>query len=187
METVLGESYRSTEGKGFLREESFLNIIVLSNEDDSSPEAWNHYAAFLDKLRPDNADGTKSWSMHFFGVLSMTDSCSSSDWGYKYPGYKYMQMSDYSGGVKGSLCGTDLYKSVSGIKARMIQILTDYKLDRKPNIDTIKVYVNGVAVKKDDANGWSYIADKNLVRFNGTAVPSADDGIRVDFTPMEAE
>ncbi len=187
METVRGAWSRAPEGKGFLREESFLNIIVLSNEDDSSPEAWNYYAAFLDKLRPNNADGTKSWAMHFSGVLSMADSCSSSDWGYKYPGYRYMQLADFSGGTKGSLCGTDLYKSVSSFKARMIQILTDYKLDRKPNLDTIKVFVNGFPVAKDEANGWSYIVANNLVRFNGTAVPKADDGIRVDFTPIESE
>lgn len=187
METVLSDSYLETEGRGFLRDDSFLNIIILSNEDDSSPGGWNQYATFLDKLRPNQADGSKSWAMHYFGVLSLSDTCSSSAWGYKFPGLKYMQVVDYSGGVKASLCGTDLYKSVTGIKARMIQILTDYKLNRSPKIETIKVYVNNIEVPKDDANGWSYIADKNLVRFNGTAIPNAEAGIRVDFTPLEAE
>lgn len=187
MATVLSETYLATEGKGFLRDDSFLNIIVLSNEDDSSPEAWNVYADFLDKLRPNHEDGSKSWAMNFFGVLSLQDSCSSSDWGYKYPGTKYMQLVDYSGGYKGSLCSTDLYKSVSSIKARIIQILTDYHLDRLPTVDSIRVFVNGNEVLKNNENGWSYIAERNLVRFNGTAVPKADDGIRVDFVPLEAD
>lgn len=187
MATVLSDSYLATEGKGFLRDDSFLNVIVLSNEDDSSPEPWTAYATFLDKLRPDFKDGSKSWAMNFFGVLSMNDNCSSSDWGFKNPGIKYMELVNYSGGFKGSLCGTDLYRSVTSIKARIVQILTDYKLERLPNIDTIRVYVNGIEVPKNDTNGWSYIADKNLVRFNGSAVPKADDGIRVDFTPSEAD
>jgi hypothetical protein len=187
METVLSESYRSTEGKGFLREGSFLNIIVLSNEDDASPKPWTHYADFLNKLRPDHEDGTKAWTLNFFGVTSMQDNCLSNDWGDKFPGYKLMEMADYSGGVKGSLCGLDLFKSVSSIKARIIQILTDYKLDKKPRVDTIRVYVAGNEVLKDDVNGWSYIADKNLVRFNGKSVPKAEEGIRVDFLPEEAE
>lgn len=186
MESVLSESYRKTEGKGFLRDDSYLNIIVLSNEDDKSPKPWNYYASLLDKLRPDHADGTKAWSMNFFGVLSQQDTCSSSQWGFKEPGVKFMEMVNYSGGVKGSLCGNDLYRSVSSIKARIIQILTDYNLDRKPRIDTIRVYVAGKEIAKDDVNGWSYIASSNLIRFNGTSVPNAEEGIRVDFLPEEA-
>lgn len=186
MEVVLSDSYQATEGKGFLRDGSFLNVIVLSNEDDSSSKPWKHYAEFLDKLRPNHADGTKSWALNFFGITSMQDSCSSSEWGDKFPGYKLMQLVDYSGGVKGSICGTELYKSVSSLKSRIIQILTDYKLNKLPREETIKVYVNGNIIAKDDVNGWSYIKDLNLVRFNGTSVPAAEAGIRVDFQPLEA-
>ncbi|MBL7542292.1 MAG: hypothetical protein JNL11_00680 [Bdellovibrionaceae bacterium] len=187
MEMVLSETYRNTEGKGFLRDDSFLNIIVLSNEDDSSPGAWQYYADYLDKLRPNHADGTKAWSLNFFGVLSMQDTCDSSSWGLKFPGYKFMDLVSYSGGVQGSLCGLDLYKSVSSIKSRIIQILTDYKLDRKPQESSIRVYVDGIEIPKDSINGWAYIAAGNLIRFNGTSVPKAEAGIRVDFLPHATE
>lgn len=188
IEAVLSESYRNTEGKGFLRDDSYLNIIVLTNEDDKSPQGWKYYAEFLDKLRPNHADGTKSWSLNFFGILDQKDPCDTSQWGgYKEPGAKFMELVNYSGGVKGSICGNDLYKSVSSIKARIIQILTDYKLNKKPNVDTIRVYVSGREIPKNDVNGWSYIKELNLVRFNGTSVPKAEEGIRVDFLPAEAE
>ncbi|OYZ23986.1 MAG: hypothetical protein B7Y39_02910 [Bdellovibrio sp. 28-41-41] len=186
MEAVLSESYRNAEGKGFLRDDSFLNIIVLTNEDDKSAKPWNYYASMLDKLRPNHTDGTKAWTMNFFGVLSQQDNCSSSEWGFKEPGVKFMEAVTYSGGISGSLCGNDLYRSVSTIKARIIQILTDYKLDRKPKVDTIRVYVAGLEVPKNDSNGWSYLATENLIRFNGSAVPGAEQGIRVDFLPDEA-
>lgn len=186
MEAVLSESYRKTEGKGFLRDDSFLNIIILSNENDKSPNPWNYYANVLDKLRPNHSDGTKSWSMNYFGILSQQDNCSSNPWNYKEPGVKYMEAVTYSGGISGSLCGSDLYRSVSTIKARIIQILTDYKLDRKPKVDTIRVYVAGLEVPKNDTDGWSYLATENLIRFNGSAVPGAEQGIRVDFLPDEA-
>tara|TARA_B110001454_G_C12723326_1_gene436712 strand:+ start:76969 stop:77931 length:963 start_codon:yes stop_codon:yes gene_type:complete len=186
IEAVLSESYRKTEGKGFLRDDSFLNIIVLTNEDDKSAKPWNYYANFLDRLRPNHEDGTKSWTMNFFGVLSQQDNCSSSEWGFKEPGVKFMEVVNYSGGISGSLCGNDLYRSVSTIKARIIQILTDYKLDRKPRVDTIRVYVGGVEVPMSDVDGWTYVAESNLIRFNGTAIPGAEQGIRVDFLPDEA-
>lgn len=186
MEAVLSDDYLSTEGAGFLRPDSFLNIIILSNEDDSSSHSWDYFAKFLDKLRPNKSDGLKSWSLHYFGVLSDQDACSSSEWDYRYPGYKYMNLVDYSGGQKASLCSQDLYKSVSNIKARIIQILTDYKLDKIPNISTLKVYVDEKEVPNNEKNGWSYLATENLIRFNGTSVPSADSKIRVDFTPKES-
>lgn len=188
MVKVLSPDYLQGEGKGFLREDSYLNVIVLSNEDDESQYNWNYYAEFLDKLRPDYDDGSKSWALHFFGVLSFQDKCPSGDWSfYKSPGFKFLELVNYSSGFSGSICDTNLYKPFAGIKARVIQVLTDYKLNVLPNIETIKVYINQVLIEKNDVNGWSYIKEKNLIRFNGTAIPKADDAIKVDFKPMEAQ
>lgn len=188
MVKVLSPDSLNGEAKGFLREDSYLNIIVLSNEDDESKYGWNYYAEFLDKLRPDYEDGSKSWALHFFGVLSFQDNCPSGDWSfYKSPGFKFLELVGYSSGMSGSICDNTMFKALSGIKARVIQVLTDYKLNRVPNIDTIKVFINGNLVEKNDVNGWSYIQDKNIIRFNGTAIPKADDSINVDFKPAEAQ
>lgn len=188
MVKVLSEDYLTTEGKGFLRPDSFLNIIVLSNEDDQSKYPWNYYAEYLDKLRPDDEDGTKSWAMHFFGVLSLQDNCPSGDWSnYKSPGYKFLELVNYSSGVSESICGSSLYKSISGIKARVVQILKDYKLNTLPEVSTIRVYINDKLIPEDEVNGWTYIKSKNIIRFNGSSVPKLDDAIRVDFKPREAQ
>lgn len=188
MTSVLSDDYASGEGKGFLREDSFLNIIVLSNEDDESKSSWSYYAEFLDKLRPDYDDGTKSWAMHFFGVLSFDDPCPSGDWGfYKSPGFKFLELVKYSSGSSGSICGSNIHKSLSSIKARIIQVLTDYKLNVPPNLETLKVYINNHLVPQDATNGWVYVKEGNLIRFNGTSVPKSDDSIRADFKPLEAQ
>lgn len=188
MVKVLSPDYLEAEGKGFLRKDSFLNVIILSNEDDSSIYGWTHYAEFLDKIRPDYDDGTKAWALHFFGVLSFQDKCPSGDWSfYKSPGFKFLELVKYSSGMSASICDANLYKAFSGIKARVIQVLTDYKLNAIPNIDTIKVYINDQLIENNSINGWSYIKDKNVIRFNGTAIPKADDSIKVDFKPAEAQ
>ncbi|MCB0369192.1 MAG: hypothetical protein KDD45_06980, partial [Bdellovibrionales bacterium] len=188
MNSVLTNNYVNEQGVPFLRSDSFLNIIALSNEDDSSQYEWKYYAEFLNKLRPDFEDGSKSWALHFFGVLSLNDSCPSGDWSfYKSPGYKYMELANYSSGFTGSICGNDLYKSLSAIKARVIQVLTDYKLKDIPDLSTLRVYINDQLVPEDINNGWSYIRENNVIRFNGNYVPKSDDSIRVDFKPAEAQ
>ena len=187
MTLVLSDDYQKTEGEGFLRSDSFLNIIALSNEDDQSTNGWTNYAEFLDKLRPNYADGSKSWAFHFFGVLSFQDNCSSGDWNYyKSPGFKFLELVNYSKGFSGSLCSNEISKSLTNIKARIIQVLTDYKLEKLPVISSISVSVNDHIVPQDSTDGWQYIEGGNLIRFYGSAIPAANATIKVDFKPREA-
>jgi hypothetical protein len=76
---------------------------------------------------------------------------------------------------------------VTHIKARIIQVLTDYKLTRKPDLATVRVYANNQLVPHDATNGWDYIADGNLIRFYGSWIPASDVVIRVDFKPATAD
>jgi hypothetical protein len=99
-----------------------------------------------------------------------------------------MQLADLSGGNKESICSNNLAGAVNNIKARIVQIITDFYLANRPLEATIRVAVNGQLIAKSDINGWFYFQDgeKYVVRFNGTAVPPADADIRIDYTPAEA-
>jgi hypothetical protein len=187
LEAALSMSYLSSEGAGFLRDDALLAVIELSDENDKSQGDANHYASMLDKLKPQAEDGRKSWIFNFIGVLADSPQCRTFN-NYSEPGAVQMQLADMSGGNKESICSTNLSSAVTNIKARIIQILTDYYLSEKPQVVTIQVAVNGQLVPQDSANGWSYIEDgsKYIVRFNGTAVPPADADIRIDYKPAQA-
>lgn len=186
LETALSTSYLSTGGAGFLRDDALLAVIELSDEDDKSTKTASYYATFLDKLKPASVEGRKSWIFNFIGVLENTSACRTFN-DYSEVGLIQMQLAEISGGNKESLCSSNLSSAVSNIKARIVQILTDFYLKSRPLKHTLKVMVNGKLVSESVTNGWTYIEDgaKYIIRFTGEAVPPADADIRVDFTATD--
>ena len=72
-ETVLSAGYAGGEGKGFLRDDALLVVIVLSDEEDKSRSvatAVDYYKNFFDSVKRPWADGSRSWVLNFIGVLS---------------------------------------------------------------------------------------------------------------------
>lgn len=192
MKSVLSEAYQNSEGQNFLRNDSLLVIIYLTNEDDKSEHinsgnAGNqakHYSDFLDNLKPVWSNGERSWIFNFVGITSLNDTCNTGDFsGYKEPGLRLMEMANKSKGRVESICQVNLGYAVSNIKARIMQFLTDYKLNKVPNLSSIKVFINGAEIPMDNTNGWSYISQLNVIRFNGNIIPKSDADIRIDFTP----
>lgn len=184
--SVLSPSYLAGEGAGFLREDALLAIIALSNEDDYSSGSTQSFADFLETVKPPFTNYTKAWVVNFIGVPSMDSMCSSG-LDYKEPGLRWMDLATKSQGRVESICNSSLSFAVENVKKRIIEIITDFKLGRKPVLETIKVYLNGSLIPQSTVNGWEYIEDGFLIRFHGTAVPGADVRIKVDFTPAEAQ
>lgn len=186
LKRVLSKSYLEKEGQGFLRDEALLVINVLGNEDDQSLGSVSDYAAMLNQLKGAQHDSvTGGWVLNFIGVLEDSYLCRTfSD--ASRPGFRYIELADKSGGIKESICTTNLTDAVSHIQVKVISVLTDFKLSKKPRLDSIKVLINGVNIPQDAVNGWSYIESANVIRFNGSSVPSSDAIISVDFVPAEA-
>lgn len=187
MGMALSPSYLANEGRGFLRNDALLVVIALSDEDDksavSSPSS--HYARFLDSIKAPWVDGSRSWVFNFIGVIPTSTNCSTFN-DYAEVGYEFVSLVEASGGVQESICSSNLGNAISNIRARIYQILTDFKLTSKPILDSIVVKINGAVVPRSKTNGWDYISANNSIRFYGTAVPAADASIRVDFKPSEA-
>lgn len=184
LEMALSPDYLSTGGAGFLRDDALLAVIELSDENDKSGQTAAYFANFLDKLKPVGVDGRRSWIFNYIGVLENSAACRTFN-DYSEVGTILMQLADISGGNKESLCSNSLASAVSNIKARIVQILTDFFLRTKPAKTSIRVHVNGIAVAESATNGWTYVedGDKHIIRFSGNAIPPADADIRIDYTP----
>jgi hypothetical protein len=182
---ALSPSYLAAEGAGFLRDEALLSLVLLTNENDYSDISPAKVGAFLDELKPPiQAQRTtyRNWVANHLGVLDLEGSCRSSE-GFNEPSEEFMALADISGGIKASICDSSFGDAVANIKKRLIEVLTDFRLPRQPIEDSIKVFVNGKEIPEDDLNGWSYIKEGNLIRFNGNALPNPDAKIAIDFTP----
>ncbi|MBX2987441.1 MAG: hypothetical protein KF802_06060 [Bdellovibrionaceae bacterium] len=187
---VLGNGYQNGEGQGFLRDDALLSIIAMSTEDDKSSNlsgGLTGFSNFLDGLKGFYDDGSRRWNLSFVGILSLTGSCSTlPDIGYNEPGVRWMNLAAMSQGLTASICSGDLSSAAATIRARIAQIITDFYLSKKPDLDTLVVLVNGVSVPRSNVDGWDYDPVRNVVRFYGSAIPSADSAIRIDFKPAEA-
>lgn len=186
--SVLSDSYLNGDGRGFLRKEALLAVIALTNEDDQSAQSVDDVIRSLDQLKGHFDNGDRAWTLNLIGTLSNSGTCeTNTENGYIERSDKYIELAQKSKGVTESICSTNLVPAVRNIKSRIIQVLTDYKLDRVPNIASIQVFANNVLVPRSNLNGWDYIADGNLIRFYGTYIPAADVMVRVDFLPAGAD
>lgn len=187
--SVLSPDYLANDGVGFFREDALLAIIAVSNEDDYSSGSVADYAEFLEELKPKFKGTTQAWLVNFIGVPNLESSCTTAPTPggeFREPGSRWIELAGLSGGRVEAICDSTLANAVDNVRKRIVQVLTDFHLGRKPKVETIKVRVNGVEVPKSNVNGWDYIAEGYIVRFYGSAVPGADDKISVDFTPAEA-
>jgi len=187
LKTVLSPTYLNGLGAGFLREDALLAVLALSNEDDYSSGSVASYVDFFDTLKPKFKGTTQAWLVNFIGVPSLSSSCSTAlDGVYKEPGLRWIELANQSGGRVEAVCDSTLSQAVSNVRQRIVEILTDFHLDREPNVATIVVKINGAVVPRSTDNGWEYVSDGQFIRFHGSFVPTATDRIAVDYSPAGA-
>ncbi len=172
--------------KGFWRDDAVLALIFLSDEDDIGATTVADFEKYMDQVKKPFPSGQKGWVANFLGLLDINPTCTSGPFAYPAPGFKYMQLVDYTAGVKESICTSSLDVAVQNVKVRILEFLKDFYIPRIPIVSTIKVYKNGVLVPASTTDGWEYLPANHTIRFHGTAVPNSSDKIKVDFQPLEA-
>lgn len=188
MARVFSPAYQSGDGRGFIRDGALLAVIALSSENDWSTTSVATMKTTLDTLKPPFNETTSAWVLNFIGVPSLASSCSSStDGGYREPGLKWIELVNISGGVVEPICDTNLGKAAANVRKRIVEIMTDFPLGRRPLIETIRITINGKQIPQSTTNGWEYLAEGHIIRFHGNAVPGADDIVYIDYKPAEAK
>jgi hypothetical protein len=139
----------------------------------------------LNALKPPTVAGSRpNWIYNFIGVLSLSGNCATIE-DFIDVGIRHIEMVNASGGIKASICDSSLKQAVENIDRKMIEVLSEQFLSRRPNISTLQVLVNGVEVPRSTTNGWEYFAETNSIRFFGFYQPRPNDVVTVNFTPAE--
>lgn len=170
--------------QGLIRPEALLSVVFLSDEEDQSDDGVDFVAA-LNALKPPLPSGDRSWLVHFLGVMPNDSRCRTSEWNFSSPGMRYIQLVEASGGASDSICDGNFERALKNVRARILEVQTEFKLGRRANENSIVVRVNGVIVPKDPLNGWSYRDDLRSIRFHGSAIPGPNDRIQIVFDPAE--
>ncbi|MCM2281720.1 MAG: hypothetical protein NDI61_07725 [Bdellovibrionaceae bacterium] len=182
---------------GFPRQDAFLSVIIVSDEDDFSHDAQasisgqysnvglhttQSYVDFLDQLTL-STSGARSYNVNTISILDQTclDTLNASFPGRRI-GVRYQELATATNGIIGSLCG-DFAATLADISNRILELTTAFYLNREPNPESIVVLINGAQIPNDPVNGWQYNASNNSITFHGTAVPAAGSQITVRFDP----
>ncbi len=189
----------------FLRPDSFLAVIIVSDEDDFS---WNgtsnksgsgpndpalypisQFVGFLDTI----TGTTGALRRYNVSSIAIFDSACQAQLNAQSSGrligVRYGQLADATSGIKSSLCG-NFGAALSTIADQIISLATQFYLTRIPKPETITVKVNGVDVPEANVNplgdgGWTYKADSNSILFVGfNYIPPKDAIINVHYDPV---
>lgn len=190
-------SNATNQTMGFPRADAYFAVIMLSDEDDFS---WNgtgskdgmyndpalytvqSYVDFLDALTG-STTANRKYNVHSIAALDSACVAALGNAGQKIA-TRQNGLATATGGTLNSICG-DFGTTMSAISNKIIELSTQFYLDRTPAAGTLRVFVGGIEVPVDATNGYTYNASNNSITFHGTAVPSAGAQISVSYTPTE--
>jgi hypothetical protein len=156
---------------GFLREDAKLAVVVISDEEDFSPQPVSAYETFLLGLK--GGDRTQVSFSAIVGPsdLSLCPRASSS-------GNRYIQVAQDTGGVVENICTPDWADSLDRISENAFGANRSFPLEERPSDSTrIVVRVDGSEV----TSGWTYDAATNTVLFNPGAAPLPGATVEITY------
>lgn len=174
---------------GFVRNNSKLIIIILSDADDNDSTATAASTiAFLDSLRPDTVDESTGRLIDNYSVNVVIDNqaspgpvaCVGSE-----DGIKFRELANLSGGSIMDICAADFSSGLTQLSENIAQFVSQVLLKSEPQVSTLQVIVDGVNIPQNATNGYSYVASGNKIVFNGSAIPTQNSVVSVTYTPTD--
>lgn len=191
---------KSIDGRNqsLIRDESFLSIIVVSDEEDDgiglrqpdgftginylergfTSHAYTH-ENLINFLKEVKGNGNFAISA-VTGTLEASGSlCQSAHSKPFEQGVQYIRAANASGGIVQSICETDWQNSLGLIGQDIKAQITQVKLDKTPHIRSLRVVVNDI-----ESVNWSYLKSTNTVKFDRDNIPRPGSIITIDYYAM---
>jgi hypothetical protein len=189
----------SGANENLIRNEAFLAVIVVSDEEDDGiglgmKDAYsekNFVELGLTKFRFTD----ENLSAHLkavkgdgkFSVSTITGTrsndgklCTSDHSQPREEGTQYIKAAKATGGIIQSICDTDWDQSLSNLGRDIQSQISQIALERTPVKDSIKVYIDDVLTVQ-----WTYSEGSRVIKFLPDAIPQDGAAIRVEFmTPV---
>ena len=155
-------------GGAFMRTDSVLSIIFVSDEDDrSTSSVSSHFVP------------------HFLSLKSSPDkirlhSVADDPYGSDTCGdeaYRYEEATSLTSGIFTSICTTDWATDLESIADGSLVSNLDFVLSEIPIEDSIEVVVNGTPV----FTGWTYDSIQNAVVFTSTDAPVPGETVDITY------
>lgn len=124
---------------GFLRDDAYLSIIFVSDEQDFSPLKVNDY---INGFR--DVKGAREREVFNASALVITDldECSSAQQQAGEVGTRYIDVAQQTGGVVGSICAEDFTSIVTELSLASSRLTDTFYLSKLPDVASLTVYVD---------------------------------------------
>jgi hypothetical protein len=191
----------TTANAGFLRNDAFLLVVFVSDEEDCSDagalEGLDNKACYLQK---EELTPVSEFVLSFRDIKSRadqvqigaivgpeTDGCEES-----VPGRRYMELTRYVGGLVGNICEPDWSSMLYDLGLNATGVRTQFRLEYGAKDGTLEVIVDEdadgpaepVTLAQDPQNGWTYDAATQTVFFHGDGVPPRGASVQVKYTKV---
>lgn len=190
IELSLSPALLNGANAGFLRADAHLAVIILSDSDDyNSTATETSVRNFLDGIKPDKFDViSRTYKKNYTISGVIVDQTNPANTTCPAPfddGVKLRSIALATNGSVASICEANFGPGLTQISQKIAEAITEIKLGQEPDVSTISVFFNGVAVAKDNVNGWSYSATGNKILFHGSAIPTDNTSISIGYTPKD--
>jgi hypothetical protein len=156
---ALTEPLVSNQNAGFLRDDAYLALIFVSDEEDSSPMPVNDYINGFFQVKGQRARDVFTSSA--LCVIDMADCAGVTDYGEV--GSRYIDMATQTGGVLGNICADDFAPVVTDLSLNASRLQGTYYLSELPSVDSLQVSVDETEIACDEGK-WRY----DLLDYEGT-------------------
>ncbi len=177
---------------GLVRADANLTILIVSDEEDSSPDPVDAYLSYFAELKGDAAFRDHS-IMNVSGVIGADPpefegepSCRSSNGAADY-GHRYVDAIEKTGGLVDSICDDDFAPIVAELGLILSGLLSEFELSRYPDIESLKVGLYAT----DDTDSkirdltldtdFTYVEERNSIRFEQDQVPESEQYIVAEY------
>lgn len=190
-EAGIESAYRALTGPvsenyndGFLRDDAYLSVIFVSDEQDFSPLRVNDY---INGFR--DVKGARDREVFNASALVVTDieECSSAQQAAGEVGSRYIDVAEQTGGVIGSICAEDFTSIVNELSLASSRLTDTFYLTKLPDVATLAIYVDDGECGDEDGE-----LDGCQVDCDGGAYPWSfelhdEDGLVVDKDDCEED
>ena len=190
--SALSEPLLSTTNLGFLRPEANLSLIIVSDEEDSSQYAVDHYFSYFAGLKGEAAFRDHSL-FNLSAVVGSEEpefdgdpSCSSDD-GVASFGSRYVDLAQRTNGLIESICDDDFSPIAQELGLTLSGLVAEYELSERPREDTLEVSLYSTASEEDFEKelvrdvDYVYVVERNTLRFEEGQVPPSQWFIKVEY------
>jgi hypothetical protein len=166
------QRYANLNNDEFVRDDAFLVIIYLSDEEDQSPLSVQHYANLIKGYKANPSD-IKVYSI-------TTDMSIMNQW--ETVGHRYMAMADIFGGIKSDI-KKDFYPVLRDMGLSIANLLDSFALAGLPHNDELEVIVDGVIQE----TGYIYDNQTRTVRFDESSMPREGASVVIRYKTLSVE